>query len=313
MARHRVSDVFITLQQRIPALSNAERHVAESVIEHPALVIDSTITELAAACDTSTATVTRMCRAVGFSGYKEFRMAVAAANSRDEASRERFQVSDAEISPKDSLADVVAKVAYQEARAIEETAREIDLVALDAVVDAIRVAPRIDIYGASSSGLTAQDLQLKLHRIGIPGFCWSDAHLALTSAAITTPGSAAIAISHAGATLEANQLLQVAGARGAVTVAITNHPESPLGLAADYVLATSTREARFRTGAMSSRLAQMAIVDFIVVRLVQRDYAGASELLRSTFEAVQAHRLDGAADATRSARGDSRRAGTPSD
>ena len=289
-----MTDVLVNLRQRIPGLRKAERRVAEAVLEHPGLVVESTITQLAAACDTSPASVARMCRAAGFAGYKEFRIAIAAADSREQAARELFKVADAEISPDDSIADLVAKVAYQEARAIEDTARDIDVNALDAVVSAVRVAPRIDIFGAGSSGLTAQDLQLKLHRIGIPGFCWSDAHLALTSVAITTPGSVAIGISHTGATLETNQLISLARSRGAVTVAITNYPDSPLGASADHVLTTSAREAGFRTGAMSSRLAQMAIVDFLVVRLVQQDFGDASELLRSTYAAVQDHRIGGA-------------------
>ncbi|HEY6801541.1 MAG TPA: MurR/RpiR family transcriptional regulator [Agromyces sp.] len=286
-----MTDVLVNLRQRIPGLRKAERRVAEAVLEHPALVVESTITQLAAACDTSPASVARMCRAAGFAGYKEFRIAFAAADSREQATRELFKVADAEISPDDSIADLVAKVAYQEARAIEDTARGIDVTALDAVASAVRAAPRIDIFGAGSSGLTAQDLQLKLHRIGIPGFCWSDTHLALTSAAITTPGSVAIGISHTGATLETNQLISLARSRGAITVAITNYPDSPLGASADHVLTTSAREAGFRTGAMSSRLAQMAIIDFLVVRLVQQDFGDASELLRSTYAAVQDHRI----------------------
>lgn len=286
-----MSDVLVTLRQHLPTLSKAERQVAAGILARPALVVESSITTLAEACATSPATVTRLCRTLGFAGYKDFRVAFAAANSREEASLERFKVSDAEISSEDTLAELVTKVAYQEARAVEETARGIDLESLDAVVEALRSAGRIDIFGAGTSGLAAQDLQLKLHRIGFPCFCWSDAHLALTSVAITTPGSVAVAISHSGTTVEANQLLRIAHDRGATTVAITNHPDAPLGSFADHVLATSTREAGFRTGAMASRLAQMTIVDFITVRLVQRDYARTSELLRSTFEAVESHRL----------------------
>lgn len=286
-----MNDVLVTLEQRLPTLSKAERRVAERVLARPALVAESTITLLAESCDTSPATVARMCRAAGFAGYKEFRIAVATAHSREQTTREFFRVDDAEISVDDSLADLVAKVAYQESRAIEETARGIDLDSLAEVARAIVAAPRIDIFGAGSSGLTAQDLQLKLHRIGIPGFCWSDAHLALTSAALLAPGSIAICISHTGATLEANQLLELARSRGAITVAITNHPNSPLASKADLVLTTSARESSFRTGAMSSRLAQMAIVDFLIVLLVQRDFAGTSGHLRLTHDAVKEHRI----------------------
>ncbi|GAA1221221.1 MurR/RpiR family transcriptional regulator [Rhodoglobus aureus] len=286
-----MNDALVTLEQRLPSLSKAERRVAESVLARPALVAESTITHLAELCETSPASVARMCRAAGFAGYKEFRIAVAAAHSREQTTREFFRVDDAEISLNDSIADLVSKVAYQETRAIEETARGINLDALDQVACAIAAAPRIDIFGAGSSGLTAQDLQLKLHRIGIPGFCWSDAHLALTSAALSTPGSVAIGISHTGATLEANQLVELARSRGATTVAITNHPNSPLAAKADHVLTTSARESGFRTGAMSSRLAQMAIVDFLIVLLVQRDFSGTSRHLRRTYDAIQGHRI----------------------
>ncbi|QTX05618.1 MurR/RpiR family transcriptional regulator [Agromyces archimandritae] len=286
-----MTDVFVALRQRMPGLSKSERHIAEIVMDDPQIVVDSTITQLAERCDTSQASVARFCRAAGFAGYKEFRIAIAAANSREEAARELFRVADAEIDPDDSAADVVAKVAYQEARAIEETARALDLGALDAVVAALRTAPRIDIYGAGSSGLTAADLQLKLHRIGIVAFSWADAHLALTSFALTGPGSVAIGISDSGLTVETNQMLDLARSRGATTVAITNYPDSPLGAAADHVLTTSARESRYRTGAMASRLAQMAVVDFVVVRLLQGDFDRASELLRRTYDAVQEHRL----------------------
>lgn len=288
-----MTDVFVALRQRMPALSKSERRIAELVMEEPALVVESTITQLAERCGTSPASVARFCRAAGFGGYKEFRIAIAAANSREAAAREIFRVADAEIDAGDSALDVVTKVAYQEARAIEETARSLDLEALDAVVAAVRAAPRIDVFGAGSSGLTAQDLQQKLHRIGIPSFCWADPHLALTSFALTGPGSVAIVISHSGQTLETNQMLALAHEHGATTVAITNYPDAPMGANADLVLATSARESRYRTGAMSSRLAQMAIVDFLVVRLLQGDFDRASALLRRTYDAVQAHRLDG--------------------
>lgn len=287
-----MSDVFVALRQRVPSLSNAERRIAEFVLERPSAVVESTITQLAEHVGTSPATVARFCRTAGFGGYKEFRLAVTAAQGREEASREAFHVDDAEIQAADSAIDVVTKVAYQESRAIEETARGLDLDALDATVAAVRGAGRIDIYGAGSSGLTAQDLQLKLHRVGRASFCWADPHLALTSIALTDPSAVAIGISHTGRTLETNQVLSLARERGATTVAITNFPESPLAGHADHRLVTSVRESRYRTGAMSSRLAQMAVVDFLVVRLLQGRIDTVGDYLRRTYDAVQGHRLD---------------------
>jgi DNA-binding MurR/RpiR family transcriptional regulator len=229
---------------------------------------------------------------LGFSGYRDFRVAIASAISREQADRDHFRVADADISPADTAHDVVSKVAYQEARAIEETARALDLTALDAVVAAISTAPRIDIFGVASSGLTGQDLHQKLHRIGFSSYCFVDTHLALTSAALSRPGCVAIGISHTGLSVETNHSLEIAKRAGATTVAITNFPESPLGAMADLVLATSARETRYRSGAMASRIAQMALVDFLVVRLLQANLEQSNEALRLTFDAVQGHRLD---------------------
>ncbi|MDR2295132.1 MAG: MurR/RpiR family transcriptional regulator [Microbacterium sp.] len=286
-----MSDVLTSLRQKLGSMSRTERLVTDAVLNDPGLVLHSTITELAESVGVSTASVTRMCRAAGFAGYKDFRLAFASAHSREEASREHFQVADADISTEDSVADLVSKVAYQEVRAIEDTARALDLAALDAAAAALGATTRVEVFGVGSSSLTAQDLQLKLHRIGTPTFCWSDTHLALTSVASTDERSVVLGISHSGYTLETQQLLALARERGATTIAITNDPSSPVALAADIVLTTVAREAAFRTAAMSSRLAQMVIVDFLVVRVVQRNFATAERLLVASHDAVREHKL----------------------
>ncbi|MDF1478284.1 MurR/RpiR family transcriptional regulator [Leifsonia sp. H3M29-4] len=285
------TDVLVALRQALPTLRPAEQRIANVVLENPSIVRDSTITELARACATSLATVTRFCSALGFSGYPEFRMAISSATGREEAERERFSIADSDIDPRDAAEDVVSKIAFQEAQAIEQTAKALDLVTLDAVVAAVVGSSRVDIYGVASSGLTGQDLQQKLHRIGLVSYCWVDPHLALTSAALLNSDSVAISISHSGLTMETVHALEVAAKAGARTVAITNYPDSPLAERADLVLTTAARETRYRSGAMSSRIAQLAVVDFLFVRIAQQLYDRMSESLKLTYDAVQSHRL----------------------
>lgn len=283
--------VLLTLRQALPGLSPAEARVATKIIDDPSIVVDLTITELAHFCDTSQATVARFAQSLGYSGYREFRLEVAAATSHDQAVRERFQLGDSEINPADSAQEVVAKIAYQETLAIEQTAQNLDLRTLDRVVDAIASAGHVDVYGFGSSGLTAQDLQQKLYRIGIPAFCSVDSHLALASAALRHPHDVAIGFSHSGLTAETNQALEVARNVGATTVGITNFPDSRIAERCDFMLTTQARENRYRSGAMSSRIAQLALIDFLFVRVAQRMYDQTSESLRLTYEAVQSRRL----------------------
>ncbi len=286
-------DVLSNVRQTLPRLSSSEARVAEAIIADPTIVVDLTITDLARLCGTSLSTVARFCQTLGYTGYREFRMEVARSISREAAERDRFGLADSDINPDDSVAEVVAKIAFHEVLAIEQTAQGLDVAVLDRVVDAIAGAGHVDLYGFGASGLTAQDLQQKLSRIGISAFCSVDVHLALVSAALRKPGDVAIGVSHSGLTTETIHALTVAGEAGATTVAITNSPESPIGGVADSVLTTQARESTYRMGAMSSRIAQLALVDFLFVRVAQRRHEEVAEPLRRTFEVTASHKVSG--------------------
>ena len=185
------------------------------------------------------------------------------------------------------------EIAFHEVLAIEQTAQGLDVAVLDQAVDAISTAGHIDVYGFGASGLTAQDLQQKLARIGISAFCSVDVHLALVSAALRTPGDVAIGISHSGLTTETIHALSTARDAGATTVALTNSAESPITEVADIVLTTQARESTYRMGAMSSRIAQLALVDFLFVRVAQRRHEDVAAPLRRTFEVTASHKVNG--------------------
>lgn len=282
-------DTGVRIRSLLPSLAPAERRVAERVLADPGAVAASTITALAHECGTSETTVIRFCRAVGFTGYPALRLALAAETGRGGSDTRELS---ADIVADDDLESVVAKIAFADARAVEETADQLDLTALHAVIDALAAAPRIDVYGVGASGFVALDLQQKLHRIGRVSFAWPDPHMALTSAALLTPGDVAVAISHSGATRDTLDALDVARRSGATTVAITNFPRSPLATGSDHVLTTAARETTFRSGATASRLAQLTVIDCVFVGLAQRTYETSQRALELTAEAVKDRRLD---------------------
>lgn len=279
-------DILVRLRQALPGLRPSEQRIAKATLADPAAVAGLGITDLAALCSTSAATVVRFCRSIGFDGYRAFSLALARASADESGRRLEFGVSEGDIDPSDSTREVVRKLAFQEARAVEETAEQLDLEQLDRIVAAISEAPVVDVYGSASSGLAAQDLQQKLRRIGYQVNAWTDPHLALTSAAVLSTDSVAIAFSHSGETEESIASLSTAAERGAFTAAVTNFPESPLARLADATLTTVSRETRFRYGAMSSRMAQMMIVDVIFLEVARRHPDSVSASLSATLAAV---------------------------
>ncbi|NEE03246.1 MurR/RpiR family transcriptional regulator [Phytoactinopolyspora halotolerans] len=274
----------------LPSLPPAEQRVARRVIDDPVGVSVFTIAELAHACGTSRTTVTRFCRALGFSGYPELRLRLATEAGRAErVDRERPVSGD--INPDDALTDVVEKIAFADARAVEDTASQLDTAVLGRVIDAVVDARRVDIYGVGASAFVALDFQQKLHRVGRVAYAWSDTHAALTSAALLTDRDVAVGVSHSGTTQDTIDALAEARSRGATTVALTNFPRSAICAVADLVLTTAARETTFRSGATASRLAQLTVVDCVFVGVAQRTYDETLAGLAATYNAVSSRRV----------------------
>lgn len=281
--------VLVRIRALLPTLPPSERRVAEAAIADPAGVAAKTISELAADCDTSETTVIRFCRAVGLKGYPELRIGLAAAAGIEDAAASAHTAG-GDIGPSDSLSDVVTKLGYADARAVEDTVAQVDLQVLERAVDAVVSAGAVDVYGIGASALIALDLHQKLHRIGHRAFAWPDAEAALTSAALLGRGDVAIGISHTGATPATVTALAEAHDNGARTIAITNFPRSPITDVADLVLTTAVRETTFRSGAMASRIAALTVVDCLFVGVAQRNFSRTTRALERTRSAVQGAR-----------------------
>jgi DNA-binding MurR/RpiR family transcriptional regulator len=285
-SRHAVS-VLVRVRGAMPNLRPAEQRVARAVLADPAGISESSITTVARRCETSETTVLRFCRAIGLGGYPELRIALARAAQWEEADSGAGAPLTGQITETDSLADIVAKITHADARAIEETGSAVDLDILQRAVDVVAAAPRVDVYGIGASALVGADLHQKLHRIGMVSFAWSDPHLALTAAAVLGPDDVAVGISHTGSTIDTVDALGVARSRGATTIGITNFEGSALATESDLVLLTAARETTFRSGAMSSRIAQLALIDCLFAGVAQRSYDRAIAALEDTYAVVR--------------------------
>jgi len=264
--------------------------IARTISDAPTIVVDSTINELAAACDTSVASVVRFCRAIGVNGYAALRMDLAAELGRESVQFASPSGFGSEISAANTLREATAKIAALESLAIEETTAALDYETLAAAVEAVDAAERILLFGVGASALVAADLGHKLLRIGHSAIVLSDSHEAIASAALGARRTVAIGFSHSGSTRETVQFLETARGSGSVTIAVTGTAESALASAAEHVLRAHAREPRFRAGAMVSRIAQLTLVDCLFVGVAQRHHARTVHALQRTADAARALR-----------------------
>ncbi|MEV5506321.1 MurR/RpiR family transcriptional regulator [Streptomyces orinoci] len=271
-----------------PSMTRSMQRVADALVDDPAGSAALTVTGLAERTGTSEATVVRTARVLGYPGYRDLRLALAALAAEQAAGRAPSVTAD--IAVDDPMADVVAKLAQEEAQCLADTAATLDTAQLESAAAALAAARRIDVYGIGASNLVGQDLVQKLLRIGLIAHAPADPHLAVTNAVQLRTGDVAIAITHSGRTTDVIEPLKAAFERGATTIAVTGRPDGEIAQYADLLLTTSTaRESELRPAAMASRTSQLLVVDCLFIGVAQRTYDRAAPALSASYEAL-AHR-----------------------
>lgn len=276
--------VLARIRQRLQDLTPSEQAVAKLLLERPGEFVHWSIEETARHGGVSTASVQRLCRAVGFDGFRELKLALAA----DTATHALYPQ---EIRAGDSSAAVARQVFLADLQAIRDTLDLLDTHAFERAVTALAAARRIDTYGIGSSAPIAFDAYYRLLRLGLPATVATDAHVMAVAASLLQPGDAALVISHTGRTRETLTAAELARDAGATVVGITSHHDAPLRDACHVLLVTATAETAFRTEAMASRIAHLSMIDALYAALAARDLPRARETLEHTRQIIESKRL----------------------
>ena len=261
----------MSLIQRIVSvddeLRRSERKVAEVVRTVPEETVRLSISDLARRAGVSEPTVVRFCRALGFSGFQDFKVGLA----HDLGSRERPQAvfADVGLTPDDDLPTISRKVIGGTNHALSTLAEQLDQRQLGRAVDLLLVARRIDFYGFGASGIVAADGHHKFFRLCIPTNAYADPHMQAMSAATLSSGDAVVAISNTGETGSLLESVRIAQSFGATVVALTSASSSLAGLA-DIPLTVDVPEDTGFATPMTSRIAHLVVIDILAVAVAAR-------------------------------------------
>lgn len=280
-----VDNVLSRIRIRRDTLGPSTRNIADFVLADPRAVVGMSVTELASAVQVSEGSVINFCRQLELSGFQQLKLSLA------QEVVQPVQFIHEDLQPDDDTTAVCRKTFHAGVQALKDTLSILDPVAIDAAVDIIRSSRRVEIYGIGSSAPIAVDAQYRMLRIGIDATAVVDSHVQAISASRTTPDVAVVTISHSGATHETLAATRLARDAGAKTIVVTNFAPAPIQAYADVKLFTMARETKFRTEAMTSRIAQLCVLDALIAALALADYDRATDALRQTFDVLSLKRF----------------------
>lgn len=287
-----MTDIEIRTRSTYDALSPAEQKVARYFLQNLSSVFDDPIASLAEKSGVSQVMWVRFCKALGFSGLKEMKKNLVSQlrQAREEtAAPSSMDFLDTRIYS--STEDIIRGIEAGTVDAVRSTAKIQDPAVLEAVAARMAAAQSVRLFGMGASGLVAEDLYYKLLRIDLRAIFCTDAHAQLTYITSIKPGDVAVFFSNSGRTTEVLELARAASQRSACIVAVTKYGSNPLAELADYVLPTSSPELEFRSGAMSSRIAALLVVDMLFTTLCNKNYDTVAKPLSESFSQCSKHHL----------------------
>ncbi|MCS6995805.1 MAG: SIS domain-containing protein [Casimicrobiaceae bacterium] len=255
------------------ALRPSEQRVASYVLGAPNRVTGMSIGELAEAVGVTDPTVARFCQALGYSGFKAFKVALL----KSLATGVPYVHTD--VSPTDTAADVVAKVFDRSIAGLIAMRNQVDPKLVERASERLARARRVEFYGVGNSGIVALDAQHKFFLLGMHTVAYTDPHWQVQSAVLLTAEDVVVAISRTGRTRDMIQTVELAQKAGATVIAITAHA-SRLARLADIALPVEVEEDPDVYAPMAGRLAQLALVDALAVAVALKRGPALEQMLR---------------------------------
>ncbi|UCH27148.1 MAG: MurR/RpiR family transcriptional regulator [Trueperaceae bacterium] len=272
------------ISNALPKLRGITRRVAEFVLNAPQETINLTITELGDRVGVSEASIVRFAQSLGYSGFQALKIRLA------EDIVSPMLIVHEDLSPDDDPSVAVQKAMTVGLRSVEDTMRILDMTLLDATIEALCGARQINLFATGNSTPIAIDLDFRLTKIGLNSRFTVDTTLQQMHAALTGPTDVALGISHTGSSKDTVYALQLAKDRGATTVAITNHSDSPLTRFGDICLFTSTRIGHFREERLDSNLAMLALTEALFVGILVEHSDATTRAVSKTLRAIEHHK-----------------------
>lgn len=272
-------------------MAPAQRRLAAYLLEHAATASDLGITDLAEEAGVSPGTISVLCRRLGLRGYQDLRLGMA----REAVGLSLSGVSavGAHVHTDDPLGAVVERVFGPGIESLGETARQLDLRALDAAVERILAARRVEWVGMGSSALVAAEGSLKLRKLGVDSVGHLEGHQQVMSASLLTEQDVLVAVSHSGRTFDVLEAVRVARQGSAGVIAVTGVAASPLARSAQIVLGTVSYDTSFQVEPMASILAQQAVIQCLFLAILERAAGEAQERLARTQAALEGRHVKG--------------------
>jgi RpiR family carbohydrate utilization transcriptional regulator len=203
---------------------------------------------------------------------------------------DRFANLPAEMDESDPLPDVSLKLFGALSTAMSETQKNLTYEDIQSVVERVLKAKEVYFLGVGGAVAVCEEAVHLFLKAGIRATCHRDGYSQQVVAATATNETIFFGVSHTGTTEDVAGTLNVARAKGAMTVAITSNLVSPVAKAAEVSLWTwtpDTPQIPLYGDFLEGRICQIYIVYLVYLGVLFQSEGAAPRALKETAAALR--------------------------
>jgi DNA-binding MurR/RpiR family transcriptional regulator len=246
--------------------------LASWLLQQRQKIVDLPISRFAQETGVTETTIVRFCKGIGYSGYRELRLALV----QSVGVAKGLQLGAGESSPEPgdgSMLSLAKKMVAINTDVLTRTPQLLDEQSLEQAVEALLKGTEVYLVGFGSSTPIALDLYQRLLRLGIRATICSDPHILTVITTNLEPGAVLFGVTYSGQSRDLVDALKAVKGREATTIVLTSNAGAAAARLADILLISAVPEMAARE-TVATRISQLAIVDVLCTALIMRHRKG---------------------------------------
>lgn len=250
---------IISMQQNFTV---SENEIAQYVMNHTDSIITSTISAIAKETGTSEASINRFCKKLGLKGFNSLKIALA---------QESFYNKMNNPSQGSRNGNILSSVSQDYQRILLNTTAMLEENALQQIVETLKKAEFVYIFGLSETAFVTQEFASKLSLVGIRAKSITDITEISIEASHIRKNDFAIFIVSSVLSRGLMPSINMCRDRGAKLLAITSYDSPQLNEIMDYKLVTSDTITARNSVSISNNLIFLYVIDVVYTILLGSD------------------------------------------
>ena len=255
-------NVIQTICSAYDNLSKTDQRIATFILDNRLTVPTMALREIAEGCATSSPTVSRFIKRLGFDDFNDLRLSLARDEGEQTSTTSVIGKSTESVSL-DRFQESLHYILTCKTAELADTVARLDEQTIVQLIERFNQAQTILIAGVGNTRTLADNMAFKLRHLGLPGVSLASASDAIAFIPTMTPQDILVVISSSGLSRRLDRLVGLANDLSIPVAIITSNPQSPLIEQSQYVIMSTQRDRLFAYGVPFSHNSTNFIIEVL--------------------------------------------------